>query len=360
MSGEIEEDMEVSVTPPSTPHYISGTEEFNPGMSEASTPADFSGPTSQFTPTKEQKSFVAEFLRSHTCYELMPESSKLVVFDSQTRLKHAYIALVENEMNCAPLWDAALGQFTGLVSATDFIDLVRQYNNEIGSPRLAQPEEIERLTLKQIREKYGTRTRPNYLISVDADATLFTACEILLSRNIHRVCVVDPSDRNNVLYILTHIRILRFLVRHLKSRSPLLDLPIRDVKIGTFQDILFEKLDSPVIQVLNNLSRRDISSVPIVDPNGVLVTVYSKEDVLALAKDRMFVNLHIMVRDAIPLRSEMKQVGTCQLTDTLKQVMYLMASRRVHRVICVDQDSRVIGIVALSDLFKFFLGEALS
>lgn len=48
------------------------------------------------------------------------------------------------------------------------------------------------------------------LVSIGPDASLYDAIKMLISNRIHRLPVIDPLT-GNVLYILTHKRILRFL-----------------------------------------------------------------------------------------------------------------------------------------------------
>ena len=43
------------------------------------------------------------FMKNHTCYDIMPKSSKLVVFDTQLAVKKAFYALVYNGVRAAPL-----------------------------------------------------------------------------------------------------------------------------------------------------------------------------------------------------------------------------------------------------------------
>lgn len=48
------------------------------------------------------------------------------------------------------------------------------------------------------------------LINISPDASLYEAIKTLIHNRIHRLPVID-SETGNVLYILTHKRILRFL-----------------------------------------------------------------------------------------------------------------------------------------------------
>ena len=48
------------------------------------------------------------------------------------------------------------------------------------------------------------------LVSIGPDCSLFDAIRMLITNRIHRLPVIDP-ETGDVLYILTHKRILRFL-----------------------------------------------------------------------------------------------------------------------------------------------------
>jgi len=54
------------------------------------------------------------------------------------------------------------------------------------------------------------------LVSIGPDASLYDAIKILIHSRIHRLPVIDPAT-GNVLYILTHKRILRFLFLYVSS-----------------------------------------------------------------------------------------------------------------------------------------------
>lgn len=56
------------------------------------------------------------------------------------------------------------------------------------------------------------------LVSISPDASLFDAIRTLIHNRIHRLPVIDP-DTGNVLYILTHKRILRFLFLYVGTIS---------------------------------------------------------------------------------------------------------------------------------------------
>lgn len=56
------------------------------------------------------------------------------------------------------------------------------------------------------------------MVSIGPDASLYDAIKILIHSRIHRLPVIDPAT-GNVLYILTHKRILRFLFLYVSKRQ---------------------------------------------------------------------------------------------------------------------------------------------
>ena len=54
------------------------------------------------------------------------------------------------------------------------------------------------------------------MVSIGPDASLFDAIKTLINNRIHRLPVID-HDTGNVLYILTHKRILRFLFLYVSN-----------------------------------------------------------------------------------------------------------------------------------------------
>lgn len=81
---------------------------------------------SPFAEEDESQIFV-KFFRFHKCYDLVPTSAKLVVFDTQLLVKKAFYALVYNGVRAAPLWDSEQQKFVGMLTITDFIKILKMY-----------------------------------------------------------------------------------------------------------------------------------------------------------------------------------------------------------------------------------------
>ncbi|XP_076360680.1 5'-AMP-activated protein kinase subunit gamma-1-like isoform X5 [Tachypleus tridentatus] len=263
--------------------------------------------------------FVKFFQHFH-CYDIIPISGKLVVFDTQLlelELLHCGIALNIN--------------------------------------LLVRMEELEEHKLETWRNVLKTKIKPLY--SIGPEASLYEAIKMLINKKVHRLPVIDPLT-GNVLYVLTHKRILKFLFLYMAELpSPsYLSKSLKNLKIGTYENIATIKESTPVIMALNNFVERRVSALPIVNDKAKVVDIYTKFDVIYLAAERTYDNLDITVKKALQYRSEcFEGVLTCKVEDKLKDVLEKMVDSEVHRLVIVDHEDHVVGIISLSDILKFLV-----
>jgi CBS domain-containing protein len=70
-----------------------------------------------------------------------------------------------------------------------------------------------------------------------------------------------------VFSVITQYRILKFVAINV-AETQKLRKPLRDIKLGTYSDIVTASMDTPVTDVIHKLVERSISSVPIVNSEG--------------------------------------------------------------------------------------------
>ncbi|XP_067370985.1 5'-AMP-activated protein kinase subunit gamma-3b isoform X2 [Channa argus] len=317
------------------------------------------------------------FMKTHRCYDAIPTSSKLVIFDTTLQVKKAFFALVANGVRAAPLWDSKLQSFVGMLTITDFINILHRYYK---SP-LVQIYELEEHKIETWREIY-LQYSVNQLISITPDSSLFDAIYSLLKNKIHRLPIIDPAS-GNVLYILTHKRILKFLHifvsthsleglrEFFKVRSDLnftyshptqgsmipkprfLQKTLSEVAIGTFDRIATVQESASVYDALSIFVERRVSALPVVNKQGKVVALYSRFDVINLAAQKNYNNLNMTMQEAISSRACcVEGVLKCYPHETLETVIDRIAKAEVHRLVLVDRDDVVRGIVSLSDLLQ--------
>ncbi|XP_037538139.1 5'-AMP-activated protein kinase subunit gamma-1 [Nematolebias whitei] len=288
------------------------------------------------------------FMKSHKCYDIVPTSSKLVVFDTALQVKKAFFALVANGVRAAPLWDTEKQSFVGMLTITDFIIILHRYYK---SP-MVQIYELEEHKLETWREVYLQATfKP--LVNISPEASLFDAVYTLIKNKIHRLPVIDPVT-GNALYILTHKRILKFLQLFMceMPKPAFMKQTLGELGIGTYHDIAFIHPDTPIIKALNIFVERRVSALPVVD-SGKVVDIYSKFDVINLAAEKTYNNLDITVTQALKHRSQyFEGVMKCHKMETMETIVDRIVKAEVHRLVVVDEHSSIEGIVSLSDILQ--------
>ncbi|KAM9436883.1 5'-AMP-activated protein kinase subunit gamma-2a isoform 1-T1 [Clarias gariepinus] len=289
------------------------------------------------------------FMKSHKCYDIVPTSSKLVVFDTTLQVKKAFFALVANGVRAAPLWETKKQSFVGMLTITDFINILHRYYK---SP-MVQIYELEEHKIETWRELYLQETfKP--LVNISPDASIFDAVYSLIKNKIHRLPVIDPVS-GNALYILTHKRILKFLQLFVceMPKPAFMKKTLEELGIGTYSNIAFIHPNTPIIKALSIFVERRVSALPVVDESGKVVDIYSKFDVINLAAEKTYNNLDISVTQALMHRSQyFEGVMKCNRLETLETIVDRIVKAEVHRLVVVDEAGRIVGIVSLSDILQ--------
>uniref|UniRef100_A0A8C8AHZ2 5'-AMP-activated protein kinase subunit gamma-1 n=1 Tax=Otus sunia TaxID=257818 RepID=A0A8C8AHZ2_9STRI len=203
-------------------------------------------------------------MKSHRCYDLIPTSSKLVVFDTSLQVKKAFFALVTNGVRAAPLWDSKKQSFVGMLTITDFINILHRYYK---SP-MVQIYELEEHKIETWREVYLQDSfKP--LVCISPNASLFDAVSSLIRNKIHRLPVIDP-DSGNTLYILTHKRILKFLKLFIAEvpKPEFMAKTLEELQIGTYSRIAVVRTSTPIYVALGIFVQHRVSALPVVDEAG--------------------------------------------------------------------------------------------
>ncbi|XP_042831645.1 5'-AMP-activated protein kinase subunit gamma-2 isoform X6 [Panthera tigris] len=242
------------------------------------------------------------FMRSHKCYDIVPTSSKLVVFDTTLQV---------------------------------------------------QIYELEEHKIETWRELYLQETfKP--LVNISPDASLFDAVYSLIKNKIHRLPVIDPIS-GNALYILTHKRILKFLQLFMSDmpKPAFMKQNLDALGIGTYHNIAFIHPDTPIIKALNVFVERRVSALPVVDESGKVVDIYSKFDVINLAAEKTYNNLDITVTQALQHRSQyFEGVVKCSKLEILETIVDRIVRAEVHRLVVVNEADSIVGIISLSDILQ--------
>jgi len=294
----------------------------------------------------------AKFMTAYHCYDLIPTSSKLVVFDTQLNVKKAFFALIYNGVRAAPLWDSTQQNYVGMLTITDFIKILQKYYKQPG----AQLQELEQHQISTWREVLQEYARP--MVSISPDSSLFEAIQMLYKHRVHRLPVID-STTGNALFILTHKRILRFLFLYIYNipEPKFMTQTIEELKLGTYDDVATATPNTTLITAINMFVNRRISALPIIDSENRVIDIYAKFDVINVAAETSYNDLDATIEASMKNRrgQGFEGVQTCRKTETLKAVMEKIVQAEVHRLIIVDDNGCIQGILSLSDLLHFII-----
>eukprot|EP00195_Chlamydomonas_chlamydogama_P004942 CAMPEP_0202902206 /NCGR_PEP_ID=MMETSP1392-20130828/16719_1 /ASSEMBLY_ACC=CAM_ASM_000868 /TAXON_ID=225041 /ORGANISM="Chlamydomonas chlamydogama, Strain SAG 11-48b" /LENGTH=541 /DNA_ID=CAMNT_0049588939 /DNA_START=491 /DNA_END=2115 /DNA_ORIENTATION=+ len=260
---------------------------------------------------------ISDFLHSHTAYELIPESGKVVVLDVDLPVRQAFHALHEQGIASAPLWDLPSSNMIGVISASDFIHILKRLRNSVTSGGNPMSEaEMDAHTIRGLREEAGLEGRePKPLVFVKPDDDLGKVASTLS----HNKCSMAPilsadpigSEVPTVLHLATLSGVLACLMRHFRASLaslPLLAQPLGSLPLGTWSpdagvahaDVLPDSKDrrqwrklQPLHTVTPNtllttalsmLLEAGVSALPVVDDKRCLLDIYARSDITQLCK----------------------------------------------------------------------------
>lgn len=109
---------------------------------------------------------------------------------------------------------------------------------------------------------------------------------------------------------------------------------------------------------------------------GVVTNVFEAVDVIALIKGANYDELNLNAGEALQKRSEVcvsrlardvvgsvlllqdfPGIFTCSIDDRLDTIFDTIRKSRVHRLVVIDEDCRLVGVVTLSDILEYILLE---
>lgn len=278
-------------------------------------------------------------------------------------------------MLAAPLWDPTLCQFVGLLTVTDFIDILRYYrqtqtdSSTLASRSIGDILNDTSITTMMRVQPDGTSSVPPHhkgFLSADAKTTLKQACLLLHHHSLDFLPILMPEDMR-VLAIVTYTNILEHLVTHFREQRRLFDDTIYDLGIGTYHDKLITATPTQTLsEALDLLQQHSLSTLPVVDSaTRKLLGVYSRSDITFLApasdaQDAM-ANLDLTLENILSQgRTDVTTpdaLHTCTAGHTLQSIFEYFAQLRFNRLYVVDEQECLVGVVSARDLVAYFLAE---
>ena len=200
---------------------------------------------------------------------------------------------------------------------------------------------------------------PIETVFVHPSRPLFEACRRMLKTRARRIPLVDRDDETNkemVVSVITQYRILKFIAVNNENNTILLKKTVRDIGLGTYKNLATAHMNTPVLDVIHVMVKSNISCVPIVDRDFRLLNVFEAVDVIPCIKGGAYEDLDGSVGEVLCKRpDDSPGIYTCNEYDRLDSIFDTIRKSRVHRLIVVDDDNRLKGVISLSDILKYVL-----
>ncbi|XP_039126505.1 sucrose nonfermenting 4-like protein isoform X1 [Dioscorea cayenensis subsp. rotundata] len=337
------------------------------------------------TDIQVSRSWISRLLSSHTVYDTLPMSSKVVIIDAQMPVKKAFQIMYEEGLFVVPIWDELRATVTGMLTASDFISILKGLQENV---LVLAEEELDNYTVSAWKEikfqqnsngPVGMHRRP--VIHASDQECLKDVALKIVRNEISSLPVFKSSSQDTCMPLLTLAclpGVLKYIFTHYREpiiALPLLQHPICRIPLGTWlletgrgngRQLAMLGSNSPLSSALQLLLEGRISTIPIVDDSGSLVDIYSRSDILALAKGDMYAHIqphqmtmHQALQQVYQANSYIngrRRCHTCFRSSTLHEVMDQLSDPAVRRLVIVDAISkRVEGIISLRDVLEFLL-----
>ncbi|SCV71521.1 BQ2448_3109 [Microbotryum intermedium] len=186
---------------------------------------------------------IRQFLESKSCYDILPESFRLIVFDNKLSITRSLQALVTNGKSCwtsvvsAPLYDSTTQRFAGMFTLADVVHLIQYYyltSHEYDNV-VAEVEAFQLGSLRKIEQAIDVPPPPT--ISVHPDQPLSDACAALVRTHARRLPLVDRDDqtgKETIVSVLTQYRVLKFIAINCQHDCARLEQSIGALGIGSY------------------------------------------------------------------------------------------------------------------------------
>jgi len=289
-------------------------------------------------------------------------SNKVIVLDAATKPKPAIESLIQNKIRAAPV--VAMGEFIGVLDLRDTIKFALEaYHKKVASNEDVEKDKAAQWLTASPHIATGTlsylaKMRP--FTTVKTTDSLLTVAEAL-SKGHHMVGVIDVQKKK-LTNILTQGQLFQQVAAMWKE-GPLGGDDADSVVLQHLMDLKY--ITSPIKSVKGSMKAADafglmakynLSGLAVVNDDGKLIHNTSATDIKLWLQseckfDDSIENFLIAIRKQS--LDERVPVTMLQPKDTFKRAVGQLRATKYHRMWIVDDKKEPIGVLALTDIFKY-------
>jgi len=299
---------------------------------------------------------------------LQPKARKIISCDRAETLPVLFKKLVENNVLSIPVLTQQ-GAYYGMVEMFDIVRFVMGLFSDCSNTSMVDLEKLfssdtkfNHAQVADIMQWPLKKTNPFHPIT--KGYSLFSGMEILALSESKRIPVIDANSQ--IADIVTQSMMIDFLWQNIEMIGKLADKKVEDIQVLRSRSITLVDETSKAIVAFREMVNRQDDHVAVVDKNGQLVDNLSLRDLRGIRPEvNVFYRLwkpvsefKAKVREEFPDKTPAGLIFMLP-TDTLYQVVEIMAIRHVHNVFVVDsaEGRKPVRSISQTDILREVLGK---
>eukprot|EP00834_Sanchytrium_tribonematis_P003727 NODE_154_length_15322_cov_0.584510.p7 type:complete len:323 gc:universal NODE_154_length_15322_cov_0.584510:6684-7652(+) len=310
---------------------------------------------------------IRDYLNKTTCFDTLSESMKTVILDSDLLLTKGAAALIQHSTLGIPVVEN--GSFVAVLGTNDILLLMHHFYHNYDKEQAR-----ELLKSFRIADVFQLKRPPklqHLKASFHPDLSLLMASKFMLNLNQFRAALIaihpnpdqeetenylpngerSPSGYHSVVSVITNYKILKSVAENCPVE--LLNIPAKQLMT---QPQYTAHMSTTIIELIEMIISCGANAIPILDDSGKVVNVYESPDILQFVTESSEFDLNISVQGALSKRSpDFEGVHTCKEVDQLGYLLKGFTKSTVHRVLVVDENKKLLGIIRLVDIIRFII-----
>jgi len=302
-----------------------------------------------------------------------PKGGKILEVKSDASIKDVANILISNNILSVPVVDAKaapdaswLEKYTGLV---DMIDIARfvlaqleekaHHHHARGYAGFAEDSKI--LAETPISSLVGKPDSTPF-VPVEVTCSLREAMVLLGKYHLYRLPIID-GEKQQLVNLLTQSAIVKTIEVNIKKLGAVVDLPLGEVGLANPKKMISVSVEAPAISAFQLITANRVGAVPVLGLGGEVVGNISARDLRAVfTSPDLYAALFRPLSQFIALVhgdqiDASAPAITCRASHSLRHVIQQLTTSRIHRVYVVDDKSKLVSVVSLTDVISALVTE---
>jgi len=272
--------------------------------------------------------------------------------------------LVSKNILSVPIYDQSRKNFIGII---DMYQIMTFMAFAAYSPEVP-------ITLQSVQDKVNLSQPAAYLLGstgqkesddinslwkLPSNGSLKEPLEFL-GKGIYRILVTAQDVLHTK--IITQTDLVRFLHKNWDKFPDWKNCSLKDnasFNVSFLKRVFTVNSIDTAIQGFQLMRLKQVNALAVVNESGTLVTTLSDADLRGFTREKLETLLFPITQFLTRTHGSVLKPVVCHPTDSLKTVLDLLISEKVHRIWIVDDHHKPIGVVSLTDIALFFYSHTL-